>query len=260
MSAAYDRSARMWLSGPEPIYRHFARALVRAAPRPLAGLRILDLGAGTGTVSKELRRVGACPVAVDASPAMLKKARGCVPELPVVASEALRLPVAGGSFDGSVSGFLLNHVPQPHRLLVEAARVTRRGGVLLAMTFAAGDLHPATKAVEGVAAAWGWQAPAWYHDQRSWAALTDTHAGLRTQAERACLPAVEVFSIEVDVGLLIPLELVSWRLGHAHMADFAMALSASDLRRLMAEAEAALGPSPQRLCRQLLILSSHLPA
>jgi len=260
MSADYDRSAKMWLSGPELIYRRFARALVRAAPRPLAGLRVLDLGAGAGAVSQELRAVGARPLAVDASSAMLSTARRCLPGLAVVAADALCLPLASNSFNASFSGFLLNHLPEPHRVLREAARVTRPGGVLMAMTYAGGDRHPAKGAVDEVAERWGWQPPAWYREQRSWAALTDTSAGLEAEARRAGLEANEVLSVEVDAGPLSPRELVNWRLGLAHMSAFAVALSSGELRRLIAEAEDAIGPGPHPLRRELLILSSQLPA
>jgi SAM-dependent methyltransferase len=260
MWAGYERSAELWRSGPELVYRCFARALVGAAPLPLRGLRVLDLGAGTGAVSAELRAAGALALAVDASPAMLATARRCLEGLEVVAADAVRLPFRRHSYDGSFSGFLLNHVPEPHRVLAEAARVTRPGGVLMAMTFGAGDKHPAKVAVDQVAARWGWEAPAWYRAQTAWAALTDTAAGLARQAADAGLSGAEVRSVEADAGLFSAEELIGWRLGHAHMAGFASALPAADLRRFVAEAGGVIGPGPQPLRRELLILSSRLPA
>jgi SAM-dependent methyltransferase len=260
MWAGYERSADMWRSGPELIYRCFARVLVGLAPVPLAGLRLLDVGAGTGAVSRALRAVGARPVAVDASPAMLSGARSGLNELDAVVADAGRLPFGDKSFDGLFAGLLLNHVAEPHRVLAEAARVIRPPGVLMATTFAAADQHPAKVAAEQAAARWGWQAPAWYYQQMAWAAQTDTPAGLAAQAAQAGLPRAQVSCIEVDAGLFSARELVYWRLGHAHMAGFAVSLAPADLSDLVTEAATTIEPGPQALRRELLILSSHLPA
>jgi SAM-dependent methyltransferase len=190
---------------------------------------------------------------------MLRRARRFA-EPWVAAADATQLPFASGRFDASLSGFLLNHLPEPFRLVAEAARVTRRGGMVMTMTFAAGDNHPVKATVDEVAARWGWEAPAWYHEQRHWAALTDTPAGLRAQAQQAGLDDADVFSVEVDAGLRTPTEFVTWRLGMAHMAGFVSEIPASERRRLVAEAELAVTPHTQPLLRLLLILSSRLPA
>jgi hypothetical protein len=46
--SGYDASAPLWAGGPERLYAVLARALVAGAPVPVAGRRVLDLGAGTG--------------------------------------------------------------------------------------------------------------------------------------------------------------------------------------------------------------------
>ena len=48
LTASYDAAADSWDTGPGPIYEPLAQALVAAAPVPLTGRTILDLGAGTG--------------------------------------------------------------------------------------------------------------------------------------------------------------------------------------------------------------------
>src|SRR6185312_6841355 len=53
------------------VYGPIAADLVRAAPHPLAGRTVVDAGAGTGLVSRELTRSRARVVAVDASLDML---------------------------------------------------------------------------------------------------------------------------------------------------------------------------------------------
>ncbi len=260
MSFDYGRSAERWRSELEHIYRRFGRALVRAVPVGLTGRRVLDLGAGTGALSGELWASGAVPIATDISPLMLVQARGVARGLRVVGADALHLPFARHEFDVSLSAFLINHLPEPWLQLAEAARVTRRGGVLMTMTFAAGDDHPAKEAVDEVAGRLGWQAPAWFDEQKRWATLTDTPGGLAHQAGKAGVPVSEIQTVAVDAGPLTPRELVGWRLGHAHMAEFLARLPVGDRRRLVVEAERAVGPGRQPLRRELLILSSHLSA
>jgi ubiquinone/menaquinone biosynthesis C-methylase UbiE len=260
MSADYELGADLWRSGPELVYRRFARALVREAPVRLTGLRVLDLGAGTGAVSTELRAAGASPVAVDSSEAMIRIARRDHEGLEAAVADVFRLPFADATFDGSFAGFLLNHMKHPHLALVEAARVTRSEGLLMTTTFAEGDDHPAKRTVEMVAANWGWEAPSWYRAQTRWAKQTDTPEGLERQARRAGLVVADVLNVRVDAGPVGAKELVLWRLGHAHMAAFTSKLNDRDLSRLMIEAETAIGPGNHCLRRQLLILSIRVPA
>jgi demethylmenaquinone methyltransferase/2-methoxy-6-polyprenyl-1,4-benzoquinol methylase len=260
MSDDYGRSAELWRTGLDHVYRRFARALVGSAPATLRSLRVVDAGAGTGALSTELRAVGAEPIALDISPSMLGQARAGLDGLPMVAADALHLPLATQCADALLSAFLINHVPEPSLLLAEAARVVRRGGLVMAMTFAAGFDHPAKAAVDEVARGRGWQAPEWFEEQRRWAALTETPGGLADQAARAGLPAPGIRVIEVEAGPLTPRELVGWRLGHAHLAGFFIALSEESRDELLHEAEEAVGPGPQSLRRELLILSSRLPA
>jgi len=260
MAADYERSAAMWRSGPDLVYRQLARVLVDMAPFPLAGARVLDIGAGTGALSAVLHAAGASAFAVDASAGMLCGARRAVATLRAIAADARHLPLSDGSFDASFAGFVLNHLDAPYLALAEAARVTRPGGAVMAMTFSAGDDNRAKSAVDAVARRWGWEAPGWYEVQKRWAQLTDSPAGLLYQAERAGLGPSDVSRLDVDAGLFSARQLVSWRLGHAHLAPFATQLADNERRRLISEAEASIGAEPQRLQREVLVLSSQARA
>ena len=49
-----------------------------------------------------------------------------------VVGDGLRLPLAGGEFDGAVLDAVLEHVPDPFRVVAEVHRVLRPGGFVLA--------------------------------------------------------------------------------------------------------------------------------
>ena len=55
LRADYDAVAAGWAGGPGSMYEPLARTLVAAAPVPLAGCLVLDLGAGTGVAGRAAR-------------------------------------------------------------------------------------------------------------------------------------------------------------------------------------------------------------
>ena len=105
------------------------------------GLRVLDLGAGTGHYASWARARGArVAVALDVTPEMLAQA----PRAAVVA-DAARLPFAAGRFDVVVGALVVSFVKDRGRLLRDAARVLRPGGALVLS-----DMHE-------IATEMGWQ-------------------------------------------------------------------------------------------------------
>lgn len=117
-----------------------ARALVAAvAPSRIAC--ILDVGCGTGAVSRAARAAtgpNTFIVALDPSLDMLQAAlRGGVD--PVVMGSLPALPFASSSFDIVVSAFVLTHVDDPDAALLDMARVLRPGGRVGLSAWAAGD-------------------------------------------------------------------------------------------------------------------------
>ena len=104
-----------------------------------AGDRVLDVGCGSGAVTREIaRRVGRSGLAVglDPSPALLAVARelahaeGLGDRLEFREGSALRLPFADGSFDAVVCVTVLSHVPNGASAIPELVRVLRTGGRL----------------------------------------------------------------------------------------------------------------------------------
>ena len=101
--------------------------------------RMLDLGCGPGHIPVGVceRFSDSCVVGLDMSFEMLKLAQVRVSEcglrdrVHLVIGDVKRLPCADDSYDTVYSNTTLHHIPEPRRLLCEAWRVLRQGGVLL---------------------------------------------------------------------------------------------------------------------------------
>jgi SAM-dependent methyltransferase len=100
--------------------------LLQGFPRPGS---VLDLGCGTGHFSRWLNDEGLAAVGLDLSTAMLARARA-LGGVPLVQSDARRLPFADGTFDVTAFITTLEFLERPGEALVEALRVTRHGVLL----------------------------------------------------------------------------------------------------------------------------------
>jgi SAM-dependent methyltransferase len=119
-----------------------------------AEARVLEVGCGTGVLTRPLARqpgVGSV-VGVDPAPFLLAKARELAADLANVAFEEAdgrSLPFDDAAFDVVVFDSTLSHVPGPERAVAEAYRVLRAGGWLAVFdgdyattTVALGDHDP----------------------------------------------------------------------------------------------------------------------
>ena len=124
----YDRLNRIMTLGQDMAWRRSAVSMLGLA----GGEHVLDLGAGTGDLALEIRRQDSTArvTAADFSPGMIAvgRRRQGAAALEWVVCDALRLPFAGRSFGGVVSGFLLRNVAELDRALSEQFRVLRPGG------------------------------------------------------------------------------------------------------------------------------------
>ncbi len=98
---------------------------------PVAGrpVRVADVGAGTGKLTRGLRDLGAEVVAVDPDPGMLVALRAASSGIPAFLGRAEELPLPDDSVDAVVFGQSWHWV-HPEQASLEAARVLRPGGAL----------------------------------------------------------------------------------------------------------------------------------
>src|SRR5215813_15494424 len=104
-----------------------------------AGERVLDVGCGSGAITREIaRRVGKHGLAmgIDPSPALLTVARELAREagfdhgIEFREGSAHQLPFPDGTFDAVVCVTVLSHVPRGEAAIPEFVRVLRSGGRL----------------------------------------------------------------------------------------------------------------------------------
>ncbi len=102
------------------------------AGREIAGLRVLDLGAGTGKLTALLLALGADVTAVEPDADMLAELRRQLPSARALQAPAEAIPLPDGSVDAVLCGQSLHWFDLP-RALPETARVLAGGGVLAAL-------------------------------------------------------------------------------------------------------------------------------
>lgn len=103
-----------------------------------AGARdVLDIGCGGGFLSNPLARAGYRVTGLDQSPEALEIAAkyDTAGTVDYVVGDAYRLPFPDGSFDAVAAMDFLEHVEEPARVIAEASRVLRPGGLFFFYTF-----------------------------------------------------------------------------------------------------------------------------
>jgi demethylmenaquinone methyltransferase / 2-methoxy-6-polyprenyl-1,4-benzoquinol methylase len=133
----YDLTNTVLSAGLDRHWRTRTRQCLELGP----GDRVLDLAAGTGVSTAELRRSGASAIACDFSLGMLRagrRRRGVT----FVAGDAMQLPFADGRFDAATISFGLRNVTDPRAALREMARVVRPGGRLVVCEFSRPTFAP----------------------------------------------------------------------------------------------------------------------
>ena len=124
LAPTYERWARLLSMGQDARWR---RAMVDGLGLG-AGSRVLDVAAGTGSITRLMASRGIEVISVDLSRHMSAMAaqRGAT----AVLATAGRLPFLDATFDGVTFGYLLRYVDDVAQCLEELVRIVRPGGVV----------------------------------------------------------------------------------------------------------------------------------
>ena len=134
VSTHYDRTNAVLSMGNAALWR----VATTRAVHPVAGERILDVAAGTGTSSVALAKSGAHVVAADFSPGMIEVGRERLaghPFIEFVQADAMALEFDDDTFDAVTISFGLRNVTDPRAALAEFFRVTKPGGRVVICEF-----------------------------------------------------------------------------------------------------------------------------
>ncbi len=118
-----------------------ARAVARLVP---PGLRVCDVGTGTGVLALELAKLGLEVVGVDRSTRMLDAARAKldaagVPGVELRRGEAETLPLEDASVDAAFAHMVLHYLASPADAVAEMARIVKPGGLVVVVDFETHD-------------------------------------------------------------------------------------------------------------------------
>jgi ubiquinone/menaquinone biosynthesis C-methylase UbiE len=123
---SYDRYMGRWSRRLAPLMADFAGVE--------AGMQVLDVGAGPGSLTEHLAaRVGAeRAAAAEPSRPFAEACAAAVPGADVRAASAEHLPWEDGAFDAVLSQLVVNFLDDPAQGAREMRRVARRGGTVAA--------------------------------------------------------------------------------------------------------------------------------
>ncbi len=110
----------------------------RRAPRPLEGLRVLDIGCGGGLLSEPMARLGAAVTGIDPAARNIPVARLHAEqsglEIDYRVATAEDLVAEGAAFDAVLNMEVVEHVPDPAAYIAACARLVAPGGLMVTST------------------------------------------------------------------------------------------------------------------------------
>jgi malonyl-CoA O-methyltransferase len=146
LRASFERASAGYEAAAGLQARIAAELLERLALFSFAPGVVLDLGSGTGRITRELKRryPRACVIALDLAPGMLREARRHQRpwrRFARVCGDALRLPLRDGSVDLIFSNLMLQWCEPLPAALAEVRRVLKASGFFAFSTFGPDTLY-----------------------------------------------------------------------------------------------------------------------
>jgi demethylmenaquinone methyltransferase/2-methoxy-6-polyprenyl-1,4-benzoquinol methylase len=135
----YKKLAKFYDSFIEP-FNTILRKIVLKMYLPKEGMRVLEVGCGTGTNLKLYQQAGCKVFGIDLSPSMVKVASEKLGEqADIKLGDASQMPYSDGSFDLVIAMLILHEMSGQIRLpvIAEMVRVLKQDGHLLLI-----DFHP----------------------------------------------------------------------------------------------------------------------
>jgi len=140
---AYKKIAGRYDIFVEPLVKSLRAATVKMIPSR-KGMRVLDVGCGTGTYLKFLKSNGYMAFGIDSSFAMMNIAKA-KPEnnVRLLLGDALNLPCSDSTFDLVTFFMVLHEMPETERITVfsEAKRVMKENGRILVVDYLPGPIQ-----------------------------------------------------------------------------------------------------------------------
>jgi ubiquinone/menaquinone biosynthesis C-methylase UbiE len=132
---------------------HALKSIARAMFPPIEGMKLLDVGCGTGTALAPYVAAGCVCYGIDASASMLEQARNLLGDsADLVHGDAAALPYDDDTFDLVFASVFLHelHPDVQVRVMAEMTRVVAETGRIQIIDYAAGDLSAKGRAIRGL--------------------------------------------------------------------------------------------------------------
>ena len=130
MSKNSDSHFKWYVEARNPLRRLQRKLLVEICN----GMRILDIGGGTGRTGNALLQSGYEVIVLDKNEAIMKFGQERYSHLPFIQGDAYSLPFKGESFDEVILEEIIEHFEDQGKAIEEILRVLRPGGQVILST------------------------------------------------------------------------------------------------------------------------------